>query len=323
MRIPVHAARSLFYLLLNREYPVISRVVEKRLERIDLEKAFLGESIERLDQIESLLVQEDADVKDWPGLSGEFAALATWLLQDVKTSSSSTDFDKAVWSATAERLAKQGLATHYPIELRLQIHHWVVGTSWSEERRESAILFPLKVVGLAKEQAAVAYHGLVEQMQIIESLQLGGEPGPESEMALSSIPIRVLAIAEALNPEIAKNAGKALQMQLTKLGPRSEASSRAEVDRIWNSTTINALVQDRNSIAHVLNTEGRAFTATVGRLDRAQAHDLGVLASTLMAGEILSRMQGVTERSARKWAEQVLWQLENQNLVHLEKDRFL
>jgi hypothetical protein len=311
MRIPVHAARSLLHLLLDGEYSTISKAVEKRLERIDLDRTFLEESIEKLELLVSLMVQGDTDVEDWPGLSEEFAALATWLLQDLKTSSSSTDFDKVVWRDTAERLSEQGLVSdHFPIELRLQIHHWVVGACWSEEKRDSAILFPLTALGLDKEQAALAYHGLVEQMQIIESLQLGGEPGPESEMALSSIPIRVLGLAEALNPEIVMNAGKALETQINKLGPRSEGSSRAEVDLVWNNrTSIPALVQERNSIAHVLNTKGRAFTQTVGRLDRVQAHELGVLASTLMAGEILSRVQVVNDERVKVWAAEVQSQL--------------
>jgi hypothetical protein len=120
----------------------------------------------------------------------------------------------------------------------------------------------------------------------------------------------VLGLAEALNPEIVMNAGKALETQINKLGPRSEGSSRAEVDLVWNNrTSIPALVQDRNSIAHVLNTKGRAFTQTVGRLDRVQAHELGVLASTLMAGEILSRVQVVNDERVKVWAAEVQSQL--------------
>jgi hypothetical protein len=285
---------------------------------------FIKESIDQLNELEYTLSQGISTIQFWPGFSGELAALVTWLLQDMKASSSSTEFDKAIWRKTMQRLSQENAGVPYSSpELHLKIHHWVVGACWSKELPASAIVFPLKSLAFGSDQAAIAYNGLIEQIQSLEALALGDEPGVDSEMALSSVPIRVLGLAEALNPEIPSDSLKAIQVQISKLGGDLKGETKSEVAMKWNSSTLQRLVLDRHSIAHVSRDSNRPFVATVSGLDRAQAHMLGELASTLMSAEIQVRVNALSEAKAKHWLQQFQFELEDHNrLVPLRVGRF-
>jgi hypothetical protein len=109
---------------------------------------------------------------------------------------------------------------------------------------------------------------------------------------------------------------------MTKLGGQLGTETKVELRRVWNEDTFTQLVLERNSIAHVSRDASLTFAKAVDRLDRERAHALGALASTLMAAEILSRLDGVDETRVLHWVRQVQLQLDNRNLVNLLTNRF-
>jgi hypothetical protein len=320
VRIPIIAAISLLSLIADNDDPEITRSIKRKLSELDSDMRIIEEFIIQLSQIQNALFVEDPNIKDWPGLSGEFAALLSWLMQDLKTSKSSLLFDSNLHRLNLERLDSLGVKGPYPPELKIKVHHWVVGACWTESAdRASALVFPLRNFSIDREQSGIAYNGLVRHMQTLEALGLDDDPGTNSEMAVSSIALRVVGLAEALNPEIEGNARVALDNQLgSKFGGGPNTEVKKDVAKEWN---LEELMKVRNSIAHVTSRETDTFSKTIETLSGEKIHKLSKLASTLMASEILYRLESVSKAKVMQWLVQLNRQLEDQNLNRLENSR--
>jgi hypothetical protein len=157
-------------------------------------------------------------------------------------------------------------------------------------------------------------------MQTLEALGLDDDPGTNSEMAVSSIALRVVGLAEALNPEIEDNARKALDNQLgSKFGGGPNTPLKQDVAKEWNR---EELMKVRNSIAHVTSRETDTFSKIIETLSGEKIHKLSKVASTLMASEILYRLESVSEVKVTQWLGQLQRQLEDKDqLSHLESSR--
>jgi hypothetical protein len=324
VRIPINAAKSFLSLIYENEYQDVSRAVLGRLKQIDLDMSFLKESIIELTQVQGALFGEEPNIKDWPGLSGEFAALVSWLMQDLKTSMSSHEFDKAVNSATLRDLHSLGVIGPYPPELKVKVHHWVVGACWTDAAdRASTLVFPMRPLSMDKEEPGIAYNGLIRHMQMLEALGLDDYPATNSELAVSSIALRVVGLAESLNPEFEKNAPAALSRQLgSKFGSEGvKTPIKVEVEKKWNTAVIKELVDFRNTIAHLSSRETGTFSKTIEAFSRERVYELSKLASTLMASEVLFRLESVSEVKVKQWLGHFKRQLEDQNLNPLESGR--
>ena len=317
MRIPINAARMLLSLVVEKSHPYVSAAISGRLNRIGLDEGFLIDSLNELTQVHNELLAEEQDVTSWPGLSGEFSALFSWLMQDLKTSETSVDFDKDLSRATVQSLADLGIEGPYPSQLKLKIHHWVVGACWSKvAHHSSGLVFPLKPLSLDKKQAGIAYNGLVRHLQTLEALGLEGDPGPDLEMSVSSIAIRVVGLAEALNPAIRENATSALGTQVSKFSTAGvKTKIKMEVERDWHIDAIQLLVDTRNSIAHVSVDQDRPFSKVVNDLSGEWIQKVSKFASTLMAAEILFTLDEVAEAKVEHWQRHFRQQLQNRNLL--------
>ncbi len=312
---------SLLSLLQGQEYPDISRAVQQRLRQIDLDMTFIGDSLRELTELQDALFAEEQSVRDWPGLSGEFAALLSWLMQDLKSSTSSTEFDRALNVDTLRKLDRLGIVGPYPPELKLKIHHWVVGACWSDAaERASALVFPMRALALDREQFGIAYYGLIRHMQAIEALGLDDDHRKDLEVAVSSIALRIVGLAEALNPEFENRAFAAFGKQLgSKLGKEGIKNPiKVDVEKEWGGMAIEELIQIRNSIAHVSSRPIKTFSNTVESLSLNSIHQISKLASTLIAAEILFRLEDVSDTRVKHWLRQFKNQLEHKNLIRLE-----
>lgn len=320
LRIPINAARILLSFIIENKHPHVSKSILGRLRQIGFDEDFLEESFSELTRVHDELFAEETDIKSWPGLSGEFAALFSWLMQDLKTSEISVDFDKDLSRATVQSLADLGIEGPYPPELKLKIHYWVVGAGWSKNAQSSsALVFPLRALSLDKKQAGIAYNGLIRHLQTLEALGLGENPDPDLEMSVSSIAIRIVGLAEALNPAIRENATVALSNQVSKFGASGvKTEIKKEIEKIWHNEALQELVNTRNSIAHVSADQGRAFSDTVNALSGKWIQTIAEFASTLMSAEILFTLQDVSEVKVKQWLNQFRKQLENQNLSSLQ-----
>lgn len=299
----------------------MTSAVLRRLETIGQGRDFLEDSLSEISRVHNELLVQEPSVRDWPGLSGEFAALFSWLMQDMKTSVSSIEFDKVVLRETLQSLHQLGIEGPYPPELKLKIHHWVLGACWSRTPGHSAaIVFPLRTLSLDKEQAGIAYNGLIRHLQTQETLNFGEEARADTEMSASSVAIRVVGLAEALNPEMREKAKDAISNQLgAKFGASGiKTGIKKEVEKVWHTNAIDELVAARHAIAHVSTDNQGTFSQAVNSLSGSRINVISELASTLMAAEILHKLTDVSEVKVTQWLNQFRNQLENQNLNSLQ-----
>jgi hypothetical protein len=158
---------------------------------------------------------------------------------------------------------------------------------------------------------------------MLEALGLDDYPATNSELAVSSIALRVVGLAESLNPEFEKNAPAALSRQLgSKFGSEGvKTPIKVEVEKKWNTAVIKELVDFRNTIAHLSSRETGTFSKTIEAFSRERVYELSKLASTLMASEVLFRLESVSEVKVKQWLGHFKRQLEDQNLNPLESGR--
>ena len=302
----------------------LQKRVESRLAMLNYSTDDLEDIVRSLSFLVDHFFDSGVEVADWPQLSEEFGAFFSWLLMDMSVSQTSQEFNKKLRFEVANHIRSSSNPDSSLSDLRihLQLQAWIVGTPTSLHREECAVSFPFRAFGDYGESSSIAYKGLVHQMHLIESLDsknfdpsVGGLQFADSdhEMAITSIPIRVVALAEALvnsrSVEINDQSG-AVTKQVQKL--KGQVRTSIEMDWGSSSSRLQALRRDRNAIAHIWTREGdrHTFDDLVTRLNLEYAQELGVLASYLVAAELSSRLQEIGERRVSHWFEHVEAEIE-------------
>lgn len=319
MKVPLLAGFHLAKQISQSEAGDFQQKIEFRLDKLGHSGSALEKIVENLEFLVDHFFESGIDVADWPELSEEYGAFFSWLLMDMSVSQTSQDFNKKLRFEVASHIRSKSNPETSVSDLRthLQLQAWIVGTPTSIRREDCAVSFPLRAIGAWSDNSSLAYRGLVHQMHLIESLHdknydpIAGEfhfQASNHEMAITSIPVRVMALAEALvnsrNVEV-NDQGGAITKQVQKL----RGQVRAAVEKDWGSSSsrLQELRLDRNSIAHIWSREGdpQTFADVVNRLDLDYAQELGVLASYLVAAELSNRLQDFGERRVIQWFEQV------------------
>jgi hypothetical protein len=191
---------------------------------------------------------------------------------------------------------------------------WIVGLPGSPGKPYSGSVFPLKTFGI-EPNIASAYDGLGEHILLLDRLrrnQLAFEDPQvsfETEMLLTSIPIRVVGLAEALANY--HSGGEALLKSLQNGISSTQNSLSREKKAEWTSRTQN-LVDQRNAICHPY-TRGSS-EVSIAEVIPAVSLDyvlaLGELGTYIMAGYLAKVLNETSPERANSWLGAVFRSLE-------------
>jgi len=328
MRVPILSALHLLKLIQSGEFPDVLRKTSARLERLGHDGATLSDLVSKLESLELELAREGESIRAWPTLSEEFATFFSWLLLDMSSSVTSFDFNSALRLSVATRLNEkykqedQKISDH---DVFLQILGWVVGCPISWLQEECGVVFPLRTLNLWEDEASLAYRGLIQQVQLIDVLE--PKPGDSNadrdvqhEMIVSSLPLRIVGLAEALVDPLLRDkvAGLSMEDAVTKRIQKLRGPVRSSIEKNWEprSENLKNLHASRNSIAHIWSRENSdySFAQALNSLNLEYVYSLGRLASYFMAANIAEQLDSMSDRRVGQWLEQMNRELDN----HLE-----
>lgn len=326
MRVPLIAAVSTLEEMQEERGAGLRRMVLSRLETLGEDETLIPDLIRELERLVSEQANITQDVSNWGGLSSEFAAFVTWLIQDMRKSSNSEDLKFSIRSKTQTRLYEEFSVENLSPYEHITVQNWAFGATWSKERPFSAPRFPFSALGRSSDVAVIAYEGLIEQLRLLEGLEIAEIPGSETEMLVSSVPVRVVGLAESLNPtrvdEAVQTGGTvnslaALSAQIQKL---DQPSKELESYKRWNMQLVS--IRDaRNAVAHLSRNKDNGFIEQAQILTREYALDLGELASTMMSAELVHLVDKVSEQNVRHWLDHLSKQIAGERgLVPPDRD---
>lgn len=277
------------------------RDVEHRLALLQLELVDLDNMQE---DIWSLVLRGVEDTGGYLGqndLPEEFSALFSWLLCGRSLHGSSHEFDLRVNNNIAQdcRSLDLELSDH-----RLKVVGWVVGRETSGSLTGFPASLPSKASGIP-ELAVLAFHGLIAHQTYLADSTKGGFSFVENEMNISSLPIRIAGLAEALVQSGGE--GKKLGAVMGIVHQQTKQIFPKDLQSRWSYEEIQSLIQDRNAAAHVWDdgSGGPTLKGLIDKLTAEYASSLFELATYLVAGTISQSLRDLEIKKAEQWLRAV------------------
>ncbi len=301
MQISHFAARALLEELIDSEDAQVKQIVTGRLYQLGRDVQALKELRDLLVQVEELYRNLGVDLDQWESLGAEFAALCSWLLSGLASTKSSEDFTLLV-NRNSLILADDLVTSD---SKKLVVAGWVIGTPGSSGKPYSGVAFPLRTLGV-DNNIAFAYAGLAEHIVLLDRLRRNNgvfddaKSNYETEMLLTSIPIRIVGLSEALaNFESGdKDLLKSLQDGITNI--QRAWSTEQKADWTKRSTT---MVQQRNAICHPYkrNSSEVSIAEVIPAVSLDYVISLGELGTYLMAGHLTNLLNETSPERANSW----------------------
>ena len=249
-------------------------------------------------KIKSLLANEGVDHAQ-NSLPEEFSLFFSWLMVGMASREDSEEFNLNVRSKCASNARDLGLdpADHY-----LQVVGWVIGKSVSKQEAFPAT-FPEQATQSMSTDAKLAFQGLVDHALFIESDTGQRRQVAEAEMALTSIPIRVMGLAESiLRPNSGNTLGYNLEI-LRNAVSRVRTFTPSEFSNKWRERELVKLVHNRDAVAHVWisDPEKPSLKEVLDRWSPEYTGSLFALSTYIVAGVALETLSATSYTTASHW----------------------
>jgi hypothetical protein len=302
MQISHFAARALLEELIDSEDAQVKQIVTGRLYQLGRDLQALKDLRDLFDQVEELYRNLGVDLDHWESLGAEFAALCSWLLSGLASTKSSDDFTLIINRNSL--ILADDLVTANP--KKLVVAGWVIGIPGSSGKPYSGVMFPLKTLGVDNNIAS-AYAGLAEHIVLLDHLRRNNgvfddpKSSYETEMLLTSIPIRVVGLSEALaNFESGeeKKLLKALQEGINNIQRAWSSEQKAD----WTKRS-EIMVQQRNAICHPYkrNPSEASIAEVIPAVSLDYVVSLGELGTYMMAGHLTNLLKEIGPERANSW----------------------
>ena len=300
------SAIALIQTIVESEDLEFNRDVAQRLGLLRLELVDLEEMQKDIDFLVRRGVQETGDYSEQLDLPEEFSAFFSWLLCNRTLHGDSHQFDLLVNTNIAHVCGalKLNLADH-----RLKVVGWVVGRETTGSLSGFPASLPTKAANIP-DLASLAFEGLLEHQQFILDSMRGGYNAFENEMSVSSLPIRIAGLAEAL----VQSGGDSQNLSDVMLIAYQQAKGvfPKNLQSRWSGVDMNSLIQDRNAAAHVWDDgSGRpTLKELIEKLTAEYASSLFELATYMVAGAISKSLKDLELKRVEQWHKAILRKIE-------------
>lgn len=300
------AALALIQTIVESEDLEFTRDVEHRLGLLQLELVDLKEMQKDIDFLVRRGVQETGDYSEQLDLPEEFSAFFSWLLCNRALHGDSHQFDLLVNTNIAQVC---GALTLNLADHRLKVVGWVVGRETTGSLSGFPASLPSKAANIP-DLASLAFEGLLEHQQFILDSMRGGYNAFENEMSVSSLPIRIAGLAEAL----VQSGGDSQNLSDVMLIAYQQAKGvfPKTLQSRWSGVDMNSLIQDRNAAAHVWDDgSGRpTLRELIEKLTAEYASSLFELATYMVAGAISKSLKDLELKRVEQWYKAILRKIE-------------
>ncbi len=303
------SACALIQTILDNEDEVFRRDVDYRLGLVKLELSDLKSMQQALTSLLQSGTKQAGYYSDQLDFPEEFAAFFSWLLCGRAFHGDSHEFDLLVNKNIAQLCEAMGLDL---AEHRLKIVGWVVGRENSGSLTGFPASLPSKASGIP-ELAVLAFHGLLEHQTYLVDSMKSGIRAVENEMNISSLPIRIAGLAEALIQSGGE--GKKLPAVMGIVHQQTKIIFPQKLQSRWSYDEIQSLIKDRNAAAHVWDdgSGGPTLKGLIDKLTAEYASSLFELATYLVAGTISLRLKNLELIKAEQWLKVI-----NRNIGQME-----
>ena len=304
------SASALLAAFLENDDEHFIRVVAERTERLGITRGDLESMSENLrvkiDALSSFTGFSKADYS----LPEEFSLFFSWLMVDMAMMSDSWRFNLQVETECVELAQSLGVK---PDDHKLHIVGWIIGNAPANLNGQYPTTFPQGLLDI-NEDARLAFQGLIDHTHFIASEDGEQRSVLEAEMVLTSIPIRVLGLAEAIVRPNADNQDEhALSVLETAINKVQRILPQPLKSKWTDSKSRRELVWNRNSVAHVWNNNsGRpSLTDLVRNLDSGYIDSLLAISTYILAGVILDGLRETNDVRVTQWLETIDRSIEN------------
>lgn len=303
------SASALIQTILEYEDDVFRRDLDYRLGLVALELSDLKAMQQAIASLLQSGTEQAGYYSDQLDFPEEFAAFFSWLLCGRAIHGDSHEFDLLVNRNVAQLCEAMALDL---AEHRLKIVGWVIGRENSGTLTGFPASLPAKASGIP-ELAVLAYHGLLEHQAFLVDSMKSGIRAVDNEMNISSLPIRLAGLAEAL----VQNGGEGdkLPKVMETIHKQTQAIFPQKLQSRWSYDEIQYLIQDRNAAAHVWDDgSGRpTLKGLIDKLTEDYASSLFELATYIVAGTISLRLKNLELIRAEQWLKVI-----NRNIEQME-----
>ncbi len=300
------SAIALIQTIVESEDREFNRDVEQRLGLLQLELVDLKEMLRDIEFFVRRGVQETGDYSEQLDLPEEFSAFFSWLLCNRTLHGDSHQFDLRVNTNIAQvcEALTLNLAEH-----RLKVVGWVVGREITGSLSGFPASLPSKCADIP-DLASLAFVGLLEHQQFILDSVTGGFNAFENEMSISSLPVRIAGLAEAL----IQSGGDSQNLSDVMLiaYQQSKGVFPQNLQSRWSGAEIQSLIQDRNAAAHVWDDgSGRpTLKELIEKLTAEYASSLFELATYMVAGAISKSLKNLELKRVEQWHKAISRRIE-------------
>lgn len=304
------SASALLVAFLENDDEDFVRVFTTRLDRLGISLGDLasisGKLREKIDYLSSMTRFSKADYS----LPEEFSLFFSWLMIDMALTTDSSRFNLQVHEEVVKLSQSLGVE---PKDHQLHIVGWVVGNAPAKLNSLYPTTFPQGLLDI-NEDARLAFQGLVDHTFFIASDDGEQRSVLEAEMVLTSIPIRVMGLAEAIVRPSADNQDEhALSVLETAINKVQRILPHSLKSKWTDSQSRRELVWNRNSVAHVWNNNsGRpSLTDLVRNLDSHYIESLLAISTYILAGVIADGLRETSDVRVTQWLEAIDRSIEN------------
>lgn len=310
MEISLISASALLAAFLNNEDEQFLSVVAKRTELLGISREDVESISENLrEKIEFLSSSTTFSKADY-SLPEEFSLFFSWLMIDMGATGDSSRFNLQVQEECVKLSQSLGVD---PSDHKLHIVGWVVGIAPAKLKSQYPTTFPQGLLDI-NEDARLAFQGLIDHAFFIASDDGEQRSVLEAEMVLTSIPIRVLGLAEAIvRPNADYQDEHALSVLETAIDKVQRILPHALKAKWTDRQSRRELVWNRNSVAHVWNNNsGRpSLTDLVRNLDSSYIESLLAISTYILAGVIADGLRETADVRVTQWLETIDRSIEN------------
>lgn len=304
------SASSLLSAFLENDDEYFLGVVAERIERLGITREDIEAMSENLrvkiDSLSSFSTFSKADYS----LPEEFSLFFSWLMVDMARKMDSSRFNLQVQEQCVKLSQSLGIE---PADHKLHIVGWIIGSAPVKLNSQYPTTFPQGLLDI-NEDARLAFQGLVDHTNFIASDDGEQRSVIEAEMVLTSIPIRVLGLAEAIVRPNADNQDEhALSVLETAINKVQRILPQNLKSKWTDSKSRRELVWNRNSVAHVWNNNsGRpSLTDLVRNLDSGYIDSLLAISTYILAGVISDGLRETSDVRVSQWLEAIDRSIEN------------
>ncbi len=302
-------ASAMVHTLLSFENSHFQRLIEEKALSAGVTREGLVEFSSKLSQKSQSLMSNEGVILSQAFLPEEFSLFFSWLMVGMANREDSAEFNLNVRSNCATTARDLGFdpADHY-----LQVVGWVIGKSVSRQEAFPAT-FPEQSTESMSTDARLAFQGLVDHALFIESDSGQRHQVAEAEMALTSIPIRVMGLAEAiLRPNSGNTVGYNLEV-LRNAVRRVRAFTPTDFSNKWREPELEKLVHNRDAVAHVWisDPEKPSLKEVLDGWSPEYTGSLFALSTYIVAGVALETLKETSYTTASHWFAATNRELDN------------